>query len=575
MSDEFTLTGYSKHGASHPNPAYDFLTGFAPRKLRDLFRWTEYLFFNSPAIFAAVQKFASYTVTTLKVTCEKPALKDSWEGFLKNDLDVKGVSIRTGIDRRVYGNSFISVYKPFNRFLICQACKKRTGIKHVTYTFQLKTLKFKYVCEACKKNTVGTILDEKSKDKSNVAIIRWDPKLMDIDYNPITGKSKYYYTIPGELQTKVEKGNKHIIDSMPMEFLLAIRDKKSFGFADGQIYHMKTPSPAGIDAQWGLPPLTSTIKLFFYTAVLRKANEAIALDHLVPFRVLHPAPISGTADPASMVNLANWQAKLEDSLKLWRRDPNHIMMAPTALGVTMMGGQGRTLMTTAEIRDAEGSIIMAMGVPREFLEGGLTVTGSAISLRMLENQLDTDATELNDQLEWIIDQTAAITGWEPVQASFVPFRFVDDAEQKQLTMQLHQLLGGPLSKDTLLTMTNASLDLDRERKKALEEQIADARSNMELQKKMQLIQNSAAQQAQAEAQNGQGLGYNAQAVIAQADQLVQQFTGMDPGTRRSQMDHLSQEDPVMYAVVKDRMETNAQMMQQQATQQAKQQNGMQ
>lgn len=568
MPDDISLGMYSRHGAASPNPAYTALTGFVPRKLKDLFRWAEYIYTDSPAIFAALQKLATYPVTSVTVESQDKTHKEAWEDLLTNVLDVKQNAITTALDRKVYGNSFISIYKPFNRFLKCNLCDQLTGIKHVKYSFQLKTLKFKYTCASCEKAAVGEIVDQRNANKKQIAIIRWDPKLMDIDYNPITGKSRYYYTIPTDLKTKVEKGNKHIIDTMPLEFLKAMQANKIFEFADDQLFHMKTPSPAGIDAQWGMPPLLCTIKLFFYAMVLRKANEAIALDHIVPFRVLHPAPISGTADPATQINLANWQGRLEESLKLWRRDPNHIMMAPVALGVTMMGGQGRSLLTLGEVKEAEDAIIASLGIPREFVYGGLTLAGSGISLRMLENQLDTDAAQQNDQLEWIIQQVAAVLSWRPTKAKFVPFKLVDDTEQKAALMQLHQLLGGPMSKDTLLKPYN--IDLSKEREKSEQEMLDDARSQLEFQKKQQKLLTSASQQAQQTAQSGQGLGYNPQAVIAQADQLVQQLMSLDPGTRRSQMDHLSQEDGVMYAVVKDRLEANAQMMRQQAASQAMQ-----
>ncbi len=568
MAEDFTLAGYGRNSGAHSSPMYDFLTGFAPRRLKDLFRWADYLYYNSPAIFAANQKLASYAVTEIKVEADDAAHRSSWESLLKT-VQARQKAILTGLDKRTYGNSFISVYRPFDRFLVCDKCQQRTGIRHVKYRFQLKTLKFKYTCRACHKETTGVISDKKVQNRKRIAIIRWDPRQMDIDYNPITGQSRYYYTIPDDLRHKVEKGNKHIIDTMPLEFLKAMQAKTKFAFTEGQIFHMKTPAPAGIDAQWGLPPLTSVIKQFFYAAVLRKANEAIALDHIVPFRVLHPAPISGTADPSTMLNLAQWQSQLKENIRKWRHDPNHIMFAPTALGVTMMGGQGRSLLTLGEIKEAEDSIIVGMGIPREFLYGGLTLAGSGISLRMLENQLESDASDQNEQLEWMIEQFAAILGWRPASAHFIPFKLVDDSEQKNAIMQLHQLLGGPLSKDTLLAPYN--VDLAKEREKKEQESIDDMRADMKVQQQVTKLQTSASEQAQQAAMSGAGLGYNQQAVIAQADQLAQQLMQMDPGSRRSQMDHLSQEDAVMYAVVKDRLEQNASQMRQQATAQMQQQ----
>lgn len=556
------LTG-NRSGASHPNPMFDFLTGFAPRKLKDLFRWVEYLFYNSAHIFAALKKFSEYAITEVQINCTEEKLKENWKKLLDTTIKIKNVSIKSGLDLQLYGNSFISVYKPFTRFLICDSCTSRSGIRKLKYKFKLKTMTFHYRCPSCHNHTTGKIDDDPIADQKRINIIRWDPKLMDINYNPITGESKYYYTIPQELKAKVQKGDAHIINTMPKEFLLAMKQDKVFEFADGQIYHMKIDPPAGIEAQWGFPPLTATIKLFFYAAILRKANEAIALEHITPFRVLHPAPISGTADPASQINMGRWTQELKSNIRKWRRDPLHIMFAPAALGVTMMGGNGRALLTLGEVKEAEDNIIAAMGIPREFLYGGLSFTGSAITLRMLENQLETFTSYQNEQMNWIIEQVANILGWKAVDAEYTPFKLIDDTQQKQLLVQLN--LQKPIvSDDTILSMHD--IDINEERDKRKQEQLDEARFTMELQREMEQLQNTLAQQAQQEAASGGGAGlaYNPQQVLARADEIAQTLTQMDQGTSRSHMDHLSQEDPVMYAVVKDRMAMMQQMQKQQA-----------
>lgn len=556
------LAGGARGRGSHPNPMFDFITGFAPRKLKDLFRWVEYLYYNSAHIFAALKKFAEYPVTNVIIESNDESLTNNWERVLTKSIKIKSVAIAAGLDLQLYGNSFTSVYHPFNRFLICKECKARTGIRKVNYSFNLKTLSFKYDCPACNTKTTGEILDEKASDERRINVIRWDPKLMDINHNPITNESVYYYTIPQDLKHKVEKGDSHIINTMPIEFLHAIRDDKVFEFAEGQIYHMKINPPAGISSQWGFPPLTTTIKLFFYTAILRKANEAIAFEHIVPFRVLHPAPISGAADPAQMVNLMKWRQEMTANIKRWRRDPLHIMFAPAALGVTMMGGQGRSLLTLGEIKEAEEEIIASMGIPKEFIYGGLSFTGSSITLRMLENQLETHTAHLNDQLNWIIQQTSKILSWKTAEASYLPFKLVDDAVQKQFVMGLQQSTQGMISNTTLLELNDT--DINEEREKRMQETLDETRMQLKLQQRIAKIQSSLAQQAQQEAQSGTGLSYNPQMVIASAEQIIQQMSASDPGTQKSILSQLSQEDPVMYAVVKDRWATWREVQKQQA-----------
>lgn len=546
--------------ASQGSPLFDFLTAFAPRKLKDLFRLCEYLYFNSAQIYAAMQKFCTYPITSIVYETQNEALKDYYEDLHDKTLKTKRILIRAAIDKFVYGNAFFSMYSPFVRFLKCPKCATLTNIQQVSYKFKLKKLQFNYSCGGCKVRVdayEGDVVDRKITRKDRLSVIRWDPKLMDIDYNPITGHSEYYYTIPKEIKERCAKGNKHLVDTMPLEFLKAIRDDKIFKFAESQVFHMRMDAPAGIEAQWGFPPLASTIKLFFYAAVLRKANEAIALDYIVPLRIISPRQTSANADPMTTISLSRWTDEMKSSVRKWRRDPLHIMWSPVPAEVTHLGGQARALMTLGEVQAAEDNIIAAMGLPKEFIYGGFSAMGSGIQLRVLENQLVHQTSDLNDLLQWITDKSAKQLGRSTVRTSLAPFRFIDDVQQKMMLLQLNGAdpTSGPwISKRTL----GEAFDVDpsNERKWRKQEQLDDARAAQELQVEMQKRQNDLASRARAQAQVGQQqLSYDQQAVIAQADQLVEQLSAMDEGTRRSQMHALESEDLVMYAVVKERLQT--------------------
>lgn len=565
--------------ASQGSPLFDFLTAFAPRKLKDLFRLCEYLYFNSAQIYAAMQKFCTYPITDIVYETQNQALKDYYEDLHNKTLKTKRILIRAAIDKFVYGNAFFSMYAPFVRFLQCPKCATLTNIQLVTYRFKLKKLQFNYQCVGCKTRVDAyedNVLDRKITRKDRISVIRWDPKLMDIDYNPITGHSEYYYTIPKEIKERCAKGNKHLVDTMPMEFLRAIRDDKIFKFSEGQVFHMRMDAPAGIEAQWGFPPLASTIKLFFYAAVLRKANEAIALDYIVPLRIISPRQTSANADPMTTISLSRWTDEMKGSVRKWRRDPLHIMWSPVPAEVTHLGGQARALMTLGEVQAAEDNIIAAMGLPKEFIYGGFSAMGSGIQLRVLENQLIHQTSDLNDLLQWITDKCAKQLGRSAVQASLAPFRFIDDIQQKMSLLQLNGAdpTSGPwISKRTL----GEAFDIDPadERRWRKQEQLDDARAAQEIQIEMQKRQNDLASRARAQAQVGQQqLSYDQQAVIAQADQLVEQMLMMDEGTRRSQMHALESEDLVMYAVVKERMQTQNTLQDREIINQTKEQGGM-
>ena len=274
--------------SSHGSPLFDFLTAFAPRKLKDLFRLCEYLYFNSAQVYAVLQKFATYPITEITYTTTNEALRKKYEHLHTKIFKTRRALTRAAIDKYVYGNSFLSIYTPFVRFLKCPRCQQLANVNNVEYKFNLKKMTFTFDCpnDKCKAIKVkGEVVDKKLFRPDKMTLIRWDPKLMDIDYNQITGHSEYFYTIPKELKERISKGNKHLIGTMPMSFLETLSKDQTYKFAEGQLFHIKMDAPAGLEAQWGFPPLASTIKLFFYAAVLKKANECVALD----------APIETTA----------------------------------------------------------------------------------------------------------------------------------------------------------------------------------------------------------------------------------------------------------------------------------------
>jgi hypothetical protein len=537
--------------ASHPNPAYDFLTGFVPRKLKDLFRWGEYILYNSPHIYAALQKFGSLAVTDIEFGTSNDQLKKRYKKLFSKTLKIKNALLQASLDKHVYGNYFCSIYFPFVRYLKCNACDHMINIAMVDYQFELKTLKFAYTCKRCKKATTGKVADRKLLAADKIHIIRWDPKDVDIDFNAISGQSVYYLNIPEEVKAKVKLGSKHVINGTPIEMLAAIRDNKTFRFEKDAIFHMKVTGPAGLDPQWGLPPLASTIKLFLYTMVLRKANEAIALDHIVPFRVIHPAQASAN-NIMEMLNMHKWQDEFKENYKRFRRDPLHLMTSPTPVGVANVGGDGRAMLTLGELQEAEKAIMAALGIPQEFLYGGLTKAGMEATLRLIENQLQGHADDLGDLLQWFTDRISKFLGWETIEADLVPLKMVDDTETKQLVMSLATGEAPVVSLTTVLE--RLGVDPDEEREKRFQEAMDEARHKLRMNAELRKLQNTLAEQVRQQLEGQAGMSYDPNAVMQAAGEQVQQMMAMDPHSRDSAMAQLQQTDPVMYAVVSKQME---------------------
>ena len=552
LGDDVVLGFGGRNAASHPNPMYDYLTGFVPRKLKDLFKWAEYLGFHSAHVYGVVRKFGEYPITRFIYESNSEEEKTRHKKLFEEDLRLKGFLTLVSYDVWLYGNSFVSVYEPIKRELVCPTCGTKEDIAAATYKFNLSKLQFTHDCKQCRRKAVlSKVEDHKLRDPTKIALIRWDPKLIDIEHNRVTGESVYYYQIPRDDVSKVRGGNKTHINHMPLEILRAMQERKTFEFAPGALYHLKMPGPAGVQAQWGFPPITSAIKNFLFTAVLRRANEAIALEHITPFRIIHPLAASGAGDPLTTIPLDRWKSEMERNMRLFRRDPLRIQFSPVPVGVQNIGGEGRALLTLGELQEAEKSIVLSLGVPMEFLSGGLGQTRGEITLRMIENQLQTHIENLNALVQWVERKVASFMSWASIRMRLADFKMIDDVENKQLKIQLWQ--SQLLSNTTMAEMLD--VDLDHERKQRREDALADARSEQETSVALQKLQQSISTQAQQQAlQNQGGLAYDQQQILAKAQPIAEEMAGYDAGTRRSRLDSLKGEDFVMYCMTKELLE---------------------
>ena len=83
MSANTEMSLFKNGSHSHPNPMFDFLSGYVPRKLKDLFRWTEYLYYNSPHIFQALVKLSDYILTDVVIKTDSDTDRKRYSDLFK------------------------------------------------------------------------------------------------------------------------------------------------------------------------------------------------------------------------------------------------------------------------------------------------------------------------------------------------------------------------------------------------------------------------------------------------------------------------------------------------------------
>lgn len=424
-------------GVSYPSPFFDVAHTWLPVTVKQLFRWCRYYFLTNPLINAVVTKLSEYPITDLVIEHDDPRVVAKWKEFLYDGLNIRTFQLETGLDYNVFGNSYVSLNFPFWKMLSCRACRFEDRATSLRPHWRFVSNEFRLECPRCGHTGDADVRDQYRKSPTELRLMRWSPENIDVSFSEMTGKSSYYYSVPRAVSNDITIGRRDVLEETPQIFVQALKEQKSIIFSPGRLFHFKRPNLAeSADRGIGMPLLLPVLKDTFYLQVMKKAQEAILLESIVPFRALFPQPGSGASDPFTSVNLSTWRDHVQNEILRWRLDPNYIAIMPLPLGHQTIGGDGKALLLTGEIQQWSDQILVGMGVPRELIFGGVSWSGTNVSLRMLENMFLRYKDRQLDMLRWIIREVAAFMEWPLVKVRFKPFKMADDIQRKSFNLEL-------------------------------------------------------------------------------------------------------------------------------------------
>jgi len=569
----------------YPSPWWDIAHMDLPKNVKQLFRWVSYHSVYNPLVSSTARKMAAYPVTDVVLEDDaEPGFNKGlkrWEDCLYNVIDVHRLMIEVGLDYHTFGNAFASLFYPFHKYLGCRKCKEKKRIRTLKFKKEWDFQNFEYslVCSSCGHKGACNVTDEWYHSYKDLRVIRWEPEYIDIDYNPITGSKEYAYTIPPEVRAKIMTKNRRYLEEVPDSFIRACRYQRPVVLHRLNIYHFCAPTPSVKSARgWGFPPILPALKDSFYLQVMKKAQEAVLMEHMVPLDVIFPTAADQAANPYMTVNLAEWKNKVEQEIGKWKWDPNYKPIMPLPLGHQRIGGDGRAMMLTQEIRVWSEHILAGMGVPQEFVFGGLTWSGSSVSLRMLENQFLTYREMLERFLRhFLVPNIARYMNWRKVDLHMKAFKMADDVQMKQLLINLNQM-GKYSDKSLLAEFDKDAIEEQRiiegELRRRLQLQRLEAVQQAEIQGEAQgvmqkalrdateedaLPQQEAANQPPVAGQGGQGPQAGTGNVVQLSKAWAKRLQGVDGGQRSQILEQMKKQMPQMFQMVTAQMKKSVDM----------------
>lgn len=566
--------------AVFPNVWSDYSNSELPRDLLTALQWSEKLWCGNGLYRKALERVNRFFITKIDISEVSDSERDRYRAVLEDYLKVYDSLIQLLDDLMAYGNSFSSLYVPFRRFLICNECGFSQPLDQIK-SFQWDDFKFRIRCASCHKQVTAKVKDWRVHDLSRLGIIRWDPKFMHLQHNDWTQQTEFYLTIPDNIAAAVKKGDQFILSTVPWEVIETIKRGSLFHFDRQRIFHMKEPVLAGIrTAGWGMPRYISVFRQVFHVQVLKRFNEALAMDYIMPVRVVCPSG-APQADP-SVMPMPVVQSQVASIFATHRRDPSSISFSPIPLQYMSMSGEGREMATYEMINAATSELLDAIGVPQDLQRGTLQVQAMPMAIRMMEQSNVQIPSAIHDWLTWLTMELARTYNYEVPTVRMQKPSLADDMEYKQMLMQL--AAAKEVSKTTAYGPLN--LDIKNEIRRIFQEQADQADAEREFQReeeeRMKTEEQFASFSQQASQQppmppggmppmppgpggmvtagppgtptpGGLQRPQSVQEINRRAEEMARQLLTMPAEARRSQLVSLKQHDPDTHALVTQKL----------------------
>lgn len=598
MASSFSM-GYAPAGDKRFNDPFLLNSNFyIPKDWYTALDFALYLAVKNPLYTQAAKRTVSHFITDFEFTGETGDQKerDNLKDYLKNNLQMLDVLQQAGLEQLVYGNSFMYIYFPFNRYLIDRRNGKYREIAVETFgrdvKFNLEKMTYNvpdpltlHLPESQRSRVDLEFIDRKVMDKDRIKLRLLSPQRMSINMNFISGKCEYIYRFEEFFVAAVKSGTPiHQINDTPLDMLQAIRENKNFAFKDGVIFHFKNPFINGISYNgWGIPNILLNYNNIHQVQVLKCINEAVGMDYMLPFRLLCPTPVSSQNgnDAAMSVHLGKFMASMGKMLDNKRKDPKAMHVVPFSVSYQELGSNGKALAPVDLIKAANDEVLDGFGFPAELWHMSLQTAQVPTAIRLFESTFTHIPRNANNCVRWALKNILGYLEKDQIGIKLQAPSVADDMENRHIWLQLAS--GGELSRATAYRAFNIENPIEESTRRAQEDieiQKAKQKENDAFEREMTLGSANQVVDAMLQSQGGEGggmppgggggggggapmppgggggdSGLTPLDIEEQAEQQAQQLLQIpDVGERRKMMMQIKASNPTLYAVVQRHME---------------------
>ena len=450
-------TAWGRAGSDAPAALQTLSRRLYPTTLAEVHAWAADLWQHNGLYRTSVAKSIRYFITELEVSGEDVdfATRLKYADMLNATSGVLEDLGLIGDDLFSLGTSATTRHIPFKRSLQCMAdgCGLFTEYwtlwlaKGVQWVPDSKNPHFRIKCPKCGWEGEAKVHDTRlPADQAAVRIVRWPIQHLRTLYNPLTGDRRVYCDLSKyvELVRAAEQlQDPLVLSTTHMSYLEIMAKKELLMFKPEQMCFLPLDTLSVMSPQlqgWGLPPFMASFDKVVELYILRRFDEAIMSDYLVPFRVLSPpAATKEFDDPLRTIGGQGWKQQASAIIRAHRRNPTSIAISTSPMEYQIFGGEAANLMPVERITFSTQMFLRELGIPDEFTNGAASNAQPLINLNMFERFWRHLILPLNRAAAWLTDSLARTENWEAgVTAALVPVSVYESPDALQVKMQLAQ-----------------------------------------------------------------------------------------------------------------------------------------
>jgi hypothetical protein len=553
-----------------------------PTELQSALDFCLFLYYLNPMYRRASIRVISHFVTDIDFVGKDGDQdeRDEFKNFLINELDLFGTLLEIGQEWSCYGNGFLRLHLPFDRVLV----DHRDG-KYKEYALSMFGADVKYDYKAMKYDVPDPttfdrpkdkrarvkldFIDRPSRDKSRIKLKKIDPRQIVLQHSFMSGKQQMIYRFEPEWVTMIKNSIMYQVNETPMSMLKAIALEQDFLFNEGQVFHFKAPTISGVSNYgWGLPETIANFRHIHQLQVLRKIDEAVGLDYMLPFRLFHPQPSSQASDPMNYMLLNRWGSEVKEMINRRRTDPFAMHALPFPVVYQEFGAQGKNLAPKELVEYHNNVLLDSMGYPAELFKGSLQIQQVPTAVRLFENSFHFIHQNFDKIVKWASRRICDYIGQQRMDVTLQLPRLADDLERQRVYMQL--AAGAEIPRSIAYGPFGIKDPVEAAKQRAQEDieiQKEQMKLQTDFQRQQQLGSMDSVLASQAQQAGGAGMGSspsgspvagpnesNPLDIQNKAAELAQQWLQLPVGERQKQMAAVRTSNPNLHAMAKQKME---------------------